>query len=118
MAAILAKCPCCKKFSELEEHHLVPYSVFSRMGLSISEKHQYKANTIHVCRDCHIVIHWAATNKELAERFNTRKLVIELVNSKREAFTKRNQDKEPLRVALLDPEIVEKYEKEFMALLA
>ena len=118
MASVYSRCPCCDKATYLEAHHLVPQSVFSIKPLSPREKRDYRRHTINVCRNCHVVIHWAATNKELAEKFNTRRLVIELVNSKREAFTKRNQDKEPLRVALLDTEVVEKYHNEFMALLA
>jgi hypothetical protein len=66
-------CEMCKRDTRITDHHLIPRSEHSRFvkrGLKMNFL-KGKENIAEICRPCHNAVHRFASNKELADRYDT-----------------------------------------------
>lgn len=64
-------CCLCQRETDLTFHHLIPRKVHRRAYFKKNFSKQKLNDGIHVCRQCHRVVHKSYTEMELAKKFNS-----------------------------------------------
>lgn len=66
-------CELCGRHKPLTKHHLIPRAVHrKRRFLRRYDKEEMRRRGLMICRQCHDGIHCLLSERELAERFNTK----------------------------------------------
>ena len=71
-------CELCNRDVELTDHHLIPRAVHSK-GKFIRRygKEEMRTRILRLCKLCHKGVHDLYSEKELAENYNTKELLLE-----------------------------------------
>lgn len=75
----MAICELCGRDKTLTEHHLIPRAVHTKKRyIKRFSKEEMRSRKLHVCKLCHDGVHdLVEDEKELADDFNTRELLLE-----------------------------------------
>ena len=72
------RCELCGRFKPLTKHHLIPRGVHRKKRFATRfGKKEMQQRSLMLCRECHAGIHdLISDERELAEKYNTRELLL------------------------------------------
>lgn len=71
-------CEFCGREKPLTKHHLIPRAVHTKKRyIRRHGKEEMRTRGVDLCKECHDGIHDLYTEKELADNFNTKDLLLE-----------------------------------------
>ena len=76
-AAEPLRCQLCGRAKPLTQHHLIPRYVHGKRRFTNRyTKQEMRSRRLLLCRECHGGLHQLFSERELAEQFNTRQLLL------------------------------------------